>query len=131
MTRICLPDSAAIRPWIGPRAAVEAAMTSAAAPLTDDLRARRNVRVLVFAQAILGSQMPISFVLGGLAGQLLAPNKCLATLPISVIVFGSMLSAPFLSNLMQARGRTVGFVIGAARSEERRGGKECRSGGAP
>jgi MFS family permease len=111
---MCRPDSAAFRPWIGPRAAVEPAMTSAALPLPDDdLRARRNVRVLVFAQAILGSQMPISFVLGGLAGQLLAPNKCLATLPISVIVFGSMLSAPFLSNLMQARGRTVGFVIGA------------------
>jgi MFS family permease len=44
----------------------------------------------------------------------LAPNKCLATLPISVIVFGSMLTAPWLSALMQRRGRTLGFVLGAA-----------------
>ncbi len=87
-------------------------MTDAAIPDTD-ARARRNVRVLVAAQAILGSQMPVNFILGGLAGQVLAPNKCLATLPISVIVFGSMLSAPLLAELMQRRGRTSGFVIGA------------------
>jgi MFS family permease len=76
-------------------------------------RARRNVWVLVVAQAILGSQMPVTFILGGLSGQLLAPNKCLATLPISVIILGSMLSAPLLANLMQRRGRSLGFVLGA------------------
>ncbi|MCB1403234.1 MAG: MFS transporter, partial [Rhodobacteraceae bacterium] len=36
------------------------------------------------------------------------------TLPISLIVFGSMLSAPILSNLMQKRGRTAGFLVGTA-----------------
>ena len=63
---------------------------------------------------ILGSQMPVTFILGGLAGQLLAPSRCLATLPISVIILGSMLSAPPLASLMQARGRRPGFLIGAA-----------------
>ncbi len=80
----------------------------------DDTRARRNLAVLVGAQVILGSQMPVTFILGGLAGQLLAPSRCLATLPISVIILGSMLSAPPLSSLMQARGRRPGFLIGAA-----------------
>ena len=88
-------------------------MTSPAPPAEPDARARRNLRVLVAAQVILGSQMPVSFVLGGLAGQMLAPNPCLATLPITLIILGSMLSAPALSELMQRRGRTLGFVIGA------------------
>ncbi len=79
-----------------------------------DSRARRNVVVLAMAQVILGSQMPVTFILGGLAGQLLSPNGCLATLPISLIVFGSMVTAPLLSNLMQARGRVAGFYVGVA-----------------
>lgn len=79
----------------------------------DDSRARRNVAVLVAAQAFLGSQMPMLFVIAGLAGQKLTPFACLATLPISLIVFGSMTTAPWLSTLMQRHGRRAGFVIGA------------------
>ncbi len=78
-----------------------------------DARAKKNLFVLVAAQAILGSQMPVSFILGGLSGQVLATNKCFATLPISMIVFASMMSAPWLSSLMQKRGRRIGFVIGS------------------
>ena len=81
--------------------------------MIDDRRARRNVAVLVAAQAILGAQMPMIFVIGGLAGSMLATNVCLATLPISFIVFGSMITAPWLSPLMQRHGRRFGFVIGA------------------
>ncbi len=92
-------------------------MTGTARPLPDDApddaRARRNVAVLVGAQAILGAQMPILFVIGGLVGNTLAPNPCLATLPISLIVFGSMTTAPWLSPFMQTHGRRAGFVIGA------------------
>jgi MFS family permease len=80
----------------------------------DDRRARRNLAVLVGATVVLGSQLPVTFILGGLAGQMLAPSKCLATLPISVIILGSMLSAPPLASLMQRRGRRAGFLLGAA-----------------
>ena len=80
---------------------------------TDDTRAKRNVAVLVAAQAILGAQMPMIFVIGGLAGGMLASNICLATLPISFIVFGSMTTAPWISPLMQRHGRRLGFFIGA------------------
>lgn len=69
--------------------------------------------VLVAAQAILGAQMPMIFVVGGLAGGMLAGNPCFATLPISMIVFGSMTTAPWLSPLMQRRGRKFGFFVGA------------------
>jgi MFS family permease len=76
-------------------------------------RAKFNVTVLVLAQAILGSQMPMIFTIGGLAGQTLAPNPCYATLPISLIVLGSMFAANPLSMIMQRYGRRVGFFVGA------------------
>ena len=79
----------------------------------DDARTRRNVAVLVAAQAFLGAQMPMVFVVGGLAGGMLAGNPCFATLPISFVVFGSMTTAPWISPLMQRKGRRFGFVIGA------------------
>lgn len=89
-------------------------MTDADLPLYhDDARAKRNVTVLVLAQAFLGAQMAMIFVVGGLAGQSLASNVCFATLPISLIVLGSMLSANPLSMAMQRFGRKTGFMIGA------------------
>lgn len=68
--------------------------------------------ILVMAQAFLGSQMPMIFILGGLAGQSLASNICLATLPITLIVLGSMLSATPMSAIMQKYGRRTGFFVG-------------------
>ena len=50
----------------------------------------------------------------GLAGLMIAPNPALATIPISLIVFGSMTTALWLSPLMQHFGRRAGFFIGAA-----------------
>jgi hypothetical protein len=84
-----------------------------AIPHDGDRRARRNVVVLVAAQAVLGAQMPMIFTIAGLAGQSLAANACWATLPISAIVVGSMASATPLSALMQRFGRSAGFAAGA------------------
>ena len=81
--------------------------------IVDDSRAKRNVTILVLAQAILGAQMPMIFTIGGLAGQSLASNLCFATLPISLIVLGSMVFATPVSAFMQRFGRRVGFMIGA------------------
>lgn len=77
-------------------------------------RAHRNVAVLVTAQAVLGAQMPVNFIIGGLAGQILAPNPCLATLPISMIVLGSALTARPLARFMQQNGRRAGFLLSVA-----------------
>lgn len=82
-------------------------------PDDPDRRARRNVAVLVAAQALLGAQMPMMFTIAGLAGQTLAANPCWATLPITAMVVGSMLAANPLSALMQRFGRRAGFVAGA------------------
>lgn len=78
----------------------------------DTQRARRNVMILVLAQAFLGAQMSMIFTIGGLAGQSLATNLCFSTLPISATVLGSMMAATPLSAAMQRWGRRVGFWIG-------------------
>ena len=83
-------------------------------PATDHARTKRNVILLVIAQAVLGAQMPMIFIIAGLAGQSLAGNICYATVPISLIVLGSMLSATPMSALMQNYGRRTGFFVGAA-----------------
>ena len=67
---------------------------------------------MIAAQAVLGAQMPMLFIVAGLAGQSFSTNICWATLPISLIVFGSMTTAPWLSSLMQNYGRRLGFIIG-------------------
>ncbi|MCU0904980.1 MAG: MFS transporter [Tabrizicola sp.] len=82
--------------------------------MTNDSAARRNVFVLVAAQAVLGAQLPMIFTIAGLAGASLAPSACWATLPITMMVIGSMLTATPLSMLMQRFGRRVGFFFGAA-----------------
>jgi MFS family permease len=87
-------------------------MSVAIQPLADH-RSRRNVTVLFVAQAFLGAQLPMIFIIGGLAGQSLASNICFATLPITFIVLGSMLSATPMSALMQRFGRKFGFFAGA------------------
>ncbi|MES2916191.1 MAG: MFS transporter [Pseudomonadota bacterium] len=81
--------------------------------MSTDAPARRNVLVLVAAQAVLGAQLPMIFTIAGLAGSSLAPNKCWATLPITMMVIGSMLTATPLSMLMQRYGRRTGFFFGA------------------
>jgi MFS family permease len=54
------------------------------------------------------------FIIAGLAGQSLASNICFATLPISMIVIGSMCAATPISSVMQRYGRRAGFWIGTA-----------------
>jgi MFS family permease len=69
--------------------------------------------VLATAQAFVGAQLPMHFILGGLAGGYLSITSCFATLPVSMIIIGSTIAAPFLSMLMQKFGRRLGFIIGS------------------
>jgi predicted MFS family arabinose efflux permease len=76
--------------------------------------AKRNVAVLSFMQAVLGAQLPVYIILGGLAGALLAEDKSLATLPIAFQMLVGMLTAAPISLLMGKVGRKPGFFLGAA-----------------
>ena len=74
-------------------------------------RAWGNVAVLVLAQAILGAQLAMVFITAGLAGAMIAPNPCFATLPVSMVMLGSAVSARLLSGFMARHGRRTGFTI--------------------
>jgi predicted MFS family arabinose efflux permease len=78
----------------------------------NDRLAKRNVAILAYAQAVLGSQMAIHIILGGLAGSYLASDQSLATLPISMTVLVSMFTAPAASLFMGRFGRRAGFLLG-------------------
>ncbi|MEL6765966.1 MAG: MFS transporter [Pseudomonadota bacterium] len=79
----------------------------------EDPRALRAVLILSWGQAVLGAQLPIMMILGGLVGAMLAHDAAFATLPITVAVVGSMVGAPVLSLFMGRFGRRPGFVLGA------------------
>ena len=77
----------------------------------EDRHAFRNVVVLAAAQAFVGAQLPMHFILGGLAGAYLSTTPCFATLPVSMIIIGSTVAAPLLSTFMQKFGRKFGFIV--------------------
>lgn len=72
-----------------------------------------NFALLLGANAILGTALPMMIVLGGLAGLMLAPTPGLATLPTSVSTLAGLVAAAPFSLLMGRYGRQAGFVLGA------------------
>ena len=84
-----------------------------APPQYDDRLARRNLIVLIASQAVIGAQLPAIFNIAGLAGKMLSPNPCWATLAVSAMVIGSMSAANPLSAFMARRGRKAGFMVAA------------------
>ncbi|MFG6081480.1 MFS transporter [Paracoccus litorisediminis] len=80
-------------------------------PASAARRTWRNVSVLILAQSVLGAQLSMIFIVGGLAGQMLSPNPCIATLPLSMMVLGSALAARPLAGFMRSHGRRAGFLL--------------------
>ncbi|HEV7251035.1 MAG TPA: MFS transporter [Shinella sp.] len=76
--------------------------------------ARRNVFLLMLAQALLASAGPIAFSIGGLAGyNLLGADKSLATAPLTAFNVGVALGAVLVAIAARLLGRTYGFIVGA------------------
>lgn len=86
---------------------------SAALPAGDGL-AKRNALVLACAQALGGANPAIVVSLGGLVGQVLAENKELATLPVSLTNLGLALGTIPAAMLMRRIGRRGGYFFGAS-----------------
>jgi MFS family permease len=78
----------------------------------DDALARRNAIVLAFAQAMAGANNTVLIATGSIAGAMLAPDKALATLPISVYVIGMWLGTLPVGALARRYGRRTAFQIG-------------------
>jgi MFS family permease len=79
-----------------------------------DKRARRNAVVLAAAYGLYSCGTLVVITTGGLVGTMLAPDRGLATLPISTFVIGTALSTVPASMLMRRVGRRPGFLLGAA-----------------
>lgn len=77
------------------------------------IRERRVVVSLAAAQALFQTGSVLLVTVGGLAGQLLAPDSALATLPIACVALGTALATIPASLLMGRVGRRPGFVLGA------------------
>ena len=75
--------------------------------------ARKNVGVLAICQGLLFVNNSILIAVNALAGYSLAPDKALATLPVTAYFVGSALTTVPLSYFMRHHGRRAGFTLGA------------------
>lgn len=74
---------------------------------------KRNIPVLMAAQAIGGASPPIIISLGGLVGQMLSGVPGLATLPVSLFNLGLALSTIPAGMLIRRAGHRTTYMLGA------------------
>ena len=79
-----------------------------------DRLARRNAAVLAVAQALAGGNTTVIFATGGIVGATLAPERAMATLPLSTFVIGQWLGTVPVGWLAKTFGRRTAFLVGAA-----------------
>ncbi len=82
--------------------------------LIDDRLAKRNAVVLAVAQALAGGNNTVIVATAGIIGLVLAPDKSLATLPISVMMFGLWFSTVPMGLMARNYGRRIALQIGTA-----------------
>jgi MFS family permease len=91
-------------------------MVAVAEPIShvhNDSLARRNALVLALAQALAGGNMTVVVATSAIIGAVLAPDKSLATLPITVMVFGLWLGTMPVGYLARNHGRRFALQAGS------------------
>jgi MFS family permease len=78
-----------------------------------DRLAKRNALVLATGQALAGANNTVIVVTGGILGSMMAPDKSLATLPISLMVCGMAAGSLPVGVLARRYGRRTAYQIGA------------------
>jgi predicted MFS family arabinose efflux permease len=78
----------------------------------DDRLARRNALILALAQALAGGNNTVMVATGGIVGAMLAPDKGLATVPISIYVVGLWMGTLPIGALARRFGRRNAFQVG-------------------
>ena len=73
-----------------------------------------NVVRLAIAQALAGANSTVVFATGAVVGNMLAPSKVLATLPISIFVVGMAACALPAGSIARRYGRRTAFMAGTA-----------------
>ena len=80
--------------------------------LTDTMRERVNVALLASSQALFLIAAITVMTLSGVVGRDLAPSPALATLPVALMMLGTVTVTLPASLLMKRIGRRAGFLIG-------------------
>jgi MFS family permease len=80
----------------------------------DDRLAKRNALVLAMGQALAGANNTVIVATGSILGSMMAPDKSLATLPISIMVCGIWAGTLPLGFLAKRYGRRTAYASGAA-----------------
>src|SRR5690348_486961 len=93
-------------------------MSALAEPITtdhhfDDRLARRNALVLAVAQALAGGNNTVIVATSAIIGAVLAPDKGLATLPITAMVFGMWFGTLPIGYLARRYGRRFSLQTGS------------------
>ncbi|ARP85226.1 MFS transporter [Bordetella genomosp. 9] len=73
-----------------------------------------NVARLAAAQALAGANTTVVYATAAIIGDTLAPDKSLATMPISIFVVGMALSTLPAGAIAQRYGRRAAFLLGTA-----------------
>ena len=79
----------------------------------DDVLARRNALVLACAQALAGGNNTVIVSTSSIIGAVLAPDKGLATLPITFMVFGMWMGTLPVGALARRYGRRFALQTGS------------------
>jgi len=85
-----------------------------AAHAVDDRLARRNALLLALTQALAGANSVVLFTTGSIVGAIIAPDKSLATAPLTIYVFGLWLGTLPVGYLARKFGRRFAFQTGTA-----------------
>ncbi len=73
---------------------------------------RGNVLRLAVAQALAGANSTVTYATGAVVGDMLAPSRALATLPISLFVVGMAVGTLPAGAIAQRHGRRAAFMVG-------------------
>ncbi|WP_251864776.1 MFS transporter [Achromobacter sp. Marseille-Q4962] len=91
---------------------VASATPGASAPELSRRAQRGNIARLTVAQALAGANSVVVYATGAIVGDMLAPDKALATLPISVFVVGMAACILPAGAIARRHGRRAAFLAG-------------------
>lgn len=92
---------------------IDATSLETAALVLPEREQRGNIARLTIAQALAGANSVVVYATGSIVGHMLAPDKALATLPISIFVVGMAACILPAGAIARRRGRRAAFLAGA------------------
>ncbi|NYT60829.1 MFS transporter [Alcaligenaceae bacterium] len=92
---------------------MDAALPEEKTPILSQRDQRGNIIRLTLAQALAGANAVVVYATGSIVGNVIAPDKSLATLPISIFVVGMAACIMPMGAIARRYGRRAAFLAGA------------------